>query len=71
MSSILSCALGVVVLNGILYVLGGWRGQTGVAYCEELDMEHKKWNSICKMIVGECPESGRWEVVVFWPSQSN
>ena len=54
---------GVVALNGTLYVLGGWRGQTGVSSCEQLSSDFKCWNSIAPMNVGKFRNAYLWNIV--------
>ena len=45
---------GVAVLNGKLYVVGGWGGQAAFAKCEMYDPETSKWRAIAPLNTGGC-----------------
>lgn len=45
---------GVAMLNDIVYVVGGWSGQSGLADCEMFDPKHPKkgWQAIAPLNTG-------------------
>jgi len=45
---------GVCALNGKIYCIGGWNGQSGIKQCDVYDPETDKWTSIASLNTGRC-----------------
>lgn len=41
------------MVNGKVYAVGGWSGQTGLADCEVYDPQMKLWSPIASMRYGK------------------